>query len=120
MRISASQPLRSKFFGSLDCSTAFVRAFQNLLSQDERGERAGAIALAIEVDATRLLIDERLSRQAATEQGLKMTGVVGLLLLAKQQGLISVVKPIMNDLVAKAKFRIRSRLYADVLRTANE
>jgi uncharacterized protein len=80
----------------------------------------GTTSLAIEVDATRLLIDERLSRQAATEQGLKMTGVVGLLLLAKQQGLISVVKPIMNDLVAKAKFRIRSRLYADVLRTANE
>jgi uncharacterized protein len=80
----------------------------------------GRSHLLFEVNETRLLINERLGKQAVTEQGLKMIGVVCFLLLAKQQELISVVKPIMYDFVAKAKFRISSHSYADVLRAANE
>ncbi|UBF26191.1 DUF3368 domain-containing protein [Kovacikia minuta CCNUW1] len=41
---------------------------------------AEAIALAVEVKAARLLIDERLGRQAATDLGLRITGVLGILL----------------------------------------
>jgi hypothetical protein len=40
---------------------------------------AEAIVLALEVQANRLLIDERLGKQAATNLGLKMTGVLGIL-----------------------------------------
>lgn len=90
-----------------------LRNFVNL------GE-AEAIALAVEVNATRLLIDERLGRQAAADRGLRITGVFGVLLSAKQQGLIAVVKPVMDDLIAKASFRVSSQLYADVLKAANE
>ncbi|HBE19561.1 MAG TPA: DUF3368 domain-containing protein [Cyanobacteria bacterium UBA11367] len=90
-----------------------LRNFVNL------GE-ALAIALAVEVNATRLLIDERLGRQAATDRELRITGVFGVLLSAKQQGLIAVVKPVMDDLIAKASFRVSSQLYADVLKAANE
>ncbi|MGJ3251131.1 MAG: DUF3368 domain-containing protein [Elainellaceae cyanobacterium] len=46
---------------------------------------AEAIALAVDVEATRLLIDERLGRQAAKDLGLEITGVLGILLLAKRQ-----------------------------------
>lgn len=81
---------------------------------------AEAIALAVELNATRLLIDERLGRQAATERGLKITGVLGILLAAKRQGFVTAVQPTMDDLVAQAGFRISSQLYADVLITANE
>ena len=81
---------------------------------------AEAIALALEVNATRLLIDERLGRKVAIEQGLRITGVLGVLLSAKKQGLIPVVKPVMNDLIAQANFRVSSQLYAEVLRAANE
>ncbi len=81
---------------------------------------AEAIALAVEVEATRLIIDERLGRQAASDLGVKITGVLGILLLAKHQKLIVVVKPIMDDLTAQANFRISSQLYADVLNAADE
>jgi len=81
---------------------------------------AEAIALAVEVEATRLLIDERLGRQAATDLGLKITGVLGILLLAKRQKIIMAVKPIMHDLTAQANFRISSQLYAEVLNAAGE
>jgi hypothetical protein len=81
---------------------------------------AEAIALAVEAKATRLLIDERLGRQVATDLGLRITGVLGILLLAKRQKLITAVKPIMNELVMQANFRISSQLYADVLDVAGE
>jgi hypothetical protein len=81
---------------------------------------AEAIVLAIEANATRLLIDERLGRKAATNFGLKITGLLGILLIAKRQGLIMSVKPLMDDLVAKANFRISSQLYLEVLNAANE
>jgi len=81
---------------------------------------AEAIALAVEVGASRLLIDERLGRQAAKEFGLKITGVLGILLLAKRQNLIEAVKPIMDNLISQANFRISSQLYADILNEAYE
>lgn len=81
---------------------------------------AEAIALAVEVEATRLLIDERLGRQTATVLGLKITGVLGILLLAKRQNLVTSIKPIVNDLITQASFRISSQLYADVLNAADE
>ncbi len=60
---------------------------------------AEAIAIALEVNANRLLIDERLGRRAAANLGLKTTGALGILLAAKQQRLISAVKPVMDDLI---------------------
>lgn len=81
---------------------------------------AEAIALAVEIEATRLLIDERLGRQAATDLGLKITGVLGILLLAKRRKTIMTVKPIMHDLIAQANFRISSQLYVEVLNAAGE
>jgi uncharacterized protein len=90
-----------------------LRGFLNL------GE-AEAIALAIEVNATRLLIDERLGRQAAAQRGLRITGVFGILLAAKQEGLLAAVKPVMDNLISIANFRVSSRLYSDILTAANE
>ncbi len=81
---------------------------------------AEAIALAIEVKAARLIIDERLGRQAARDCGVKITGVLGILLLAKRQKIIMEIKPIMDNLMEQANFRISSQLYADVLMAANE
>jgi len=65
-----------------------IQSVQNRELVDELRTRvnigeAEAIALAVEVTATRLLIDERLGRQAATERGLTVTGVLGILLAAK-------------------------------------
>jgi hypothetical protein len=81
---------------------------------------AEAIALAVEVKAACLIIDERLGRQAARDFRLKITGILGILLLAKRQKLIVEVKPIMDDLIDRANFRISSQLYADVLMAAGE
>ncbi len=93
-----------------------VSALRNRVNLGE----AEAIALAVEVKASRLLIDERLGRQSATDLGLRITGVLGILLAAKRQNLITVVKPIMDDLRLQASFRISSQLYSEVLNAAGE
>lgn len=91
----------------------------NLRTRVNVGE-AEAIALAVEVEATRLIIDERLGRQAASTLGIKVTGALGILLVAKHQKLISNVRPTMDNLINQANFRISQQLYADVLEAANE
>jgi predicted nucleic acid-binding protein len=60
------------------------------------GETA-AISLALELSADLLLIDDLEGRKAAQNQGLKITGVVGVLLAAADQGLIQ-IKPIVEKL----------------------
>ena len=81
---------------------------------------AEAIALALELKADELLIDERLGRREAVRLGLSITGILGVLLIAKNRGLIAKVKPIMESLISQANFRISHQLYEEVLQTANE
>lgn len=76
--------------------------------------------MAVEVKATQLIIDERLGRQAAKDLGVRITGVLGMLLRAKQNKTILTIKPIMDDLIDRANFRISPQLYADVLQAADE
>lgn len=64
--------------------------------QQERGLDAGeadAIALALELQADDLLIDERLGRQEAIRLGLPIIGILDVLLAAKQRSLIPQVQP---------------------------
>ncbi len=49
---------------------------------------AAAIAVARELRADRVLIDERLGRRAATERGLLVTGTIGVLEVAAERGLL--------------------------------
>jgi predicted nucleic acid-binding protein len=91
---------------------------ETLQSNLDPGE-AEAIALAVEINADRLIIDERRGRNEAIRLGLPVTGLLGIVLAAKQQGLIPLVQPILDDLRANS-FWIRDALYAEVLRLAGE
>jgi uncharacterized protein len=81
---------------------------------------AEAIALAVELSASRLLIDERLGRNVATNYGLKVTGILGIPINAKQQGLIPVLRPIVDRLIQQAGFRVSQALYERTLLEVGE
>lgn len=83
-----------------------LRTLENQLDPGE----SEAIALAIELKANRLLIDERLGRSIATEYGLKIRGLLGILGHAKTNGLIPALKPILDALIEQAGFRVSQTL----------
>jgi predicted nucleic acid-binding protein len=99
-------------------NVSLVHRLQNQNGLD-LGE-ANAIALAIELQADDLLIDERLGRREALQLGLSIIGILGILLVAKKRGLIPQIKPIMNALINQAGFRVSDSLYQRVLSLSNE
>lgn len=79
-----------------------------------------AIALAVELDADLLLMDERRGRMAATRLGRRVVGVLGLVIEAKAAGFLLAVRPILNALTTHAGFRISPVLLEKVLVSAGE
>jgi uncharacterized protein len=78
--------------------TATERSVQAVLSELDEGERqAVALAFGLGEDVL-LLIDDRAGRQAARKLGVPVTGLVGVLLLAKDKGLVDFVEPIIKKL----------------------
>lgn len=90
-------------------------------SQDniDLGE-AEAIVLSLELNADLVLMDERRGRAVAIDYGLKVTGLLGVLVQAKRNGLIAGVKPLMDRLIEQVDFRVGSQLYETVLQASGE
>ena len=76
-------------------SPAIPTVVEVAISLLDKGEQE-AIALAYERQLV-LLIDERLGRVAARHLNLAVTGTAGVLLQAKQQGLITAVSPLLQE-----------------------
>ena len=96
-----------------------VTLVKRLMQQLDVGE-AEAIALAIEMRADLLLLDERRGRTIAKQLGLAVTGLLGILLVAKQRGYLKAVRPILHELMSVAGFWIDEELYKRVLASAEE
>ncbi len=65
-------------------------------------------------------MDERRGRRLAAGFGLKVLGVLGILVAAKRQGLIEKVEPVLIDLREGAGFRVSSELFQRALEEAGE
>jgi uncharacterized protein len=81
---------------------------------------AEAIALALELSADLILLDERDGRSAAERAGLRVTGVLGVLLRAKNDGQIQLIKPEIEALRTRARFFLSARLQEKALEIAGE
>lgn len=82
------------------------------------GERK-ALALAAETGA-RLLVDERLGRLACPLIAVKFVGTAGLLVGAKEKGLITAVAPLLRVLRDDHKFWLSDTVWQLALREAGE
>lgn len=94
-----------------------------LVSQLEEKLDAGeaeAIILAQELNAQFLIIDERKGREIASQFGLNIVGLLGVLIQGKKKGYLNELKPILNHLINEIGFRVSVELYKRILQEVNE
>jgi predicted nucleic acid-binding protein len=98
---SANQSLKEKFYKYVD-----------------EGE-ASAIALASEISCDYLIVDDMAARKLAKKIGLPVKGTVGVLLMAKQNGIIPLFRPYL-ELIQQTNFRLSEQLVEQFLKDAGE
>lgn len=114
---SIQAAIREKWIHSASPSNSHLLGILSLYLH--RGE-AEAIALAADMRVDVVIIDEHEGREFASQTGLSVTGVLGILLRAKLTGEIPALKPEILALRARARFFIAPALEARILSIAGE
>src|SRR3989442_2563005 len=92
----------------------------SLLTVDLHQGEAEAIALALEMKADWLLMDEIEGRAMGRRPGVPVIGVLGILLRGKKTGHIKAIKPEIEALRTKARFFVAPDLETAILAQAGE
>jgi len=93
--------------------------FNDYFNQYVDAGEASAISLALEINCDYIIIDDLEARKFAEKLGLNVKGSVGLLLSAKQGGIIPLVAPYL-DLIQQTNFRISPKIIQNILKAAGE
>lgn len=83
-----------------------------------RGELE-AMALYRRISADRLLIDDNRARKVARFNGMRVIGSIGVLLVAKQQGSVRALRPLL-EAIQRSGIHLGAELFAEALRLAGE
>ena len=77
------------------------------------------LALATNHPSALVILDDKLARRIAEMQGFRLTGTAGVLLRAKQKGLVSALKPVIERLL-DLDFRLKPELVKATLELGGE
>lgn len=102
----------------IEVRSCHVPRLVRLITDFGAGE-AQVLALALEEPNSLVILDERLAREVALLQNLRVTGTAGVILKAKQMGFIPAVKPLLNRLL-QLNFRLSDAVTATILKVAQE
>lgn len=86
--------------------------------QIDRGE-SSAIALALEIQNSTLILDDFKARKIAQQLGISFTGTIGVIIKAKLNGIIPSIKPYLEK-IKETNFRISAELELQALKEAKE
>lgn len=86
--------------------------------QIDKGE-SSAIALALEMPKSILILDDYKARKIAKQLGIIYTGTIGVIIKAKLNGIIPSVKPIIEK-IKQTNFRISEEIELQALKEAKE
>lgn len=92
--------------------------YKKLAEELGKGE-ASSIALALEFEDSLLIIDERKGRKIAEDLGIDTIGSLGILIKAKERGVIKEVREIL-ELIDGTDFRISQSVREAVLKQSGE
>jgi uncharacterized protein len=91
-----------------------------LVQADLDAGESAAIGLCLNEKADALLIDESLGRRVAEKLGIRVVGILGVLVQARQKRLILKVRDVLDRLEIEAGFWIAPNLRAKVLKAVGE
>ncbi len=95
------------------------RTFIEQLQQSLHLGESEVIVLAKEIEADLIIMDDAHARKIAEAAGLKVVGLLAILLDAKQKGLIRQIRPLLNELREKGFF-MEDDLFTMLLQRAGE
>lgn len=93
----------------------YLKLLQNQLDLGE----ASALALALELEDVLLILDDLKGRKEAMRLGFDVTGTLGILLKAKQKGLLSSVRHQIEKLTSMG-FRVSPQVQEQLLKLSEE
>jgi predicted nucleic acid-binding protein len=122
-QITVTKEIASEFKNELPdwckIEEATNKTYQMILEASlDKGE-ASAIAFAIEQTDCLLIIDDYKGRKYAAQLGIKITGTLGIIILAKLNGYIDSIKPLL-DKIKTTDFRLSEELERKALEISNE
>jgi predicted nucleic acid-binding protein len=91
---------------------------QLLEMQIDKGE-SSAIALALEIPESILILDDHKARKIAEQLNLIFTGTLGIIIKAKLIGVIPSIKPILKK-IKETNFRLSTSIELKALQEAKE
>ena len=97
-------------------NTLLAKALQKDIDYGE----SEAIVLALEIEADLLLLDDKFARTIALNLGVTIMGTVGVLIWAKQAGVIPSLRDELDLLRSQANFRIGQDLMTKALQEVHE
>ena len=100
--------------------TSVTTRLRNCLVGRFNPGEAEAIVLAEESHAEYLLIDEKQGRSLAESRGLKVVGLLGVLLIAKRAKLIPSLRLLLSALESHAGFFVSDDVRQTILNAAGE
>ena len=120
LRIGENLPGSKNILDALELKWLQVEEVQDsailrILKRELDAGEAEAIALALETGAQRVLLDESEARRIAKDLGLKVTGVLGILLRACRQNRVPSLRSEMERLREKAGYYISDLLFNDLI-----
>src|SRR5690606_18564403 len=86
--------------------------------QIDKGE-SSAIALALEIPGSTLILDDYKARKIAEQLGLAFTGTIGIIIKAKLKGIIPSIKPLLKK-IKQTDFRLAADVELQALKEAGE
>ena len=116
-RLAASS---GRFAGLLLPEWVQTKQVSPLSDHDERLQHldpceSEAIALAVELNADAVLMDENEGRAVAQAHGLRTIGILGILIQARHNGQLPTIRPVLDALRDQAKFRLSDALVRQAL-----
>jgi len=119
-RTGVSEVEQARQAGWIDVLAPAQAQLLRLLQRDLDDGESEVIALAVEKRANLVLMDESDARRTADLYGLSKTGIIGVLIRAKQEGHIDSLKTDLDRLLHQGGFWIEERLYNRALNAVAE